>query len=282
MKPFARCLVLSASLLPSASPVWAQDAKGCKDPAMFPTRIPNFQIASCRSAPDTYTFRWPGGQQQAMGQYIEVVYKVGKPADGASPKYIAANYAKAITDIGGTLLADPAKSSLGDRVTARVNVDGRQVWVHLTSDSAVSGGNWSSYKLIVVQEDAAAQVVTARKMLDELAKAGFIALHIPFETAKWDIRPDARPVVQEIVGLMKSQPDLKIAIEGHTDNVGAPAANKTLSENRARAVMEAVVAAGIPAARLKSAGFGQERPVADNRSEEGRAKNRRVELVKLP
>jgi outer membrane protein OmpA-like peptidoglycan-associated protein len=86
--------------------------------------------------------------------------------------------------------------------------------------------------------------------------------------------------VAEIAGMLKSAPALRIAIEGHTDNVGQAAANKSLSERRAKSVMEAIVAAGIDAKRLSAAGFGQEKPVADNRSEDGRAKNRRVELVK--
>jgi len=86
--------------------------------------------------------------------------------------------------------------------------------------------------------------------------------------------------VREIVAALKSAPALGIAIEGHTDNVGQAAANKSLSEKRAQSVMAAIVAGGIDAKRLSAAGFGQERPVADNRSEEGRAKNRRVELVR--
>lgn len=199
-----------------------------------------------------------------------------------SPRYVTANYANAIKSIGGELLQDPAKSSLADRLTARALVDGRRVWVHLTSASGLVGGNWASYKLVVLQEDAAAQVVSARQMLDALSQAGFIALYIPFDTAKWDLKPEGQSVVREIAGLLQAQPALKVSIEGHTDNVGTPAANKTLSENRARAVMQAVVAQGIAADRLSSAGHGQEKPIADNRSEEGRAKNRRVELVKQP
>ncbi|HEU0289221.1 MAG TPA: OmpA family protein, partial [Burkholderiales bacterium] len=73
---------------------------------------------------------------------------------------------------------------------------------------------------------------------------------------------------------------LSIAVEGHTDNVGQATANKALSEQRARSVMNAIVAVGIDPKRVSAAGFGQERPIADNRSEEGRSKNRRVELVK--
>ena len=124
------------------------------------------------------------------------------------------------------------------------------------------------------------QVVTANKLLDELNKAGFIALYINFDTGKWDLKADGQATVAEIVKMLKSAPALKVSIEGHTDNVGSAAANKTLSENRAKSVMAAIVSGGIDAKRLSSAGFGQERPIADNRSEEGRAKNRRVELVK--
>ena len=124
------------------------------------------------------------------------------------------------------------------------------------------------------------QVVTANELLDELNKNGFIALYINFDTGKAELKADGRATVAEIVKMLKDAPSLRVAIEGHTDNVGQPAANKALSEARARSVMAAVVAGRVDAKRLSAAGFGQERPVADNRSEEGRAKNRRVELVK--
>jgi outer membrane protein OmpA-like peptidoglycan-associated protein len=86
--------------------------------------------------------------------------------------------------------------------------------------------------------------------------------------------------VSQIVTLLKQNPSLKLSIEGHTDNIGDTKSNKTLSENRAIAVRTAILSAGIAGDRLTTAGYGAERPVADNRSEEGRAKNRRVELVK--
>lgn len=256
------------------------DAAGCKDPAMFPKRVPNYVIAACKTANDTETFRWPGGSEQPLGLRTEVTYRVANIENGASPKYIAANYANAIRSIGGTLLLDPAKTTLGDRLTARVAIEGRDVWVHLTSDSAVIKGNWQTYRVVTLAVDQAAQVVTAQKMLDELAKDGFVTLYINFDTAKWDIKPESQGTIDEIVSMLKSNSTLKISVEGHTDNVGQPAANKTLSANRARSVMRALVSGGIDAARLESAGHGQEKPVADNRTEDGRAKNRRVELVK--
>jgi OmpA-OmpF porin, OOP family len=79
---------------------------------------------------------------------------------------------------------------------------------------------------------------------------------------------------------MKKRPNLRVGVEGHTDNTGNPAANKTLSIARAKAVAAAIADAGINSNRLDPVGYGQERPIADNRTEEGRAKNRRVELVK--
>ncbi len=83
--------------------------------------------------------------------------------------------------------------------------------------------------------------------------------------------------------MLTDNPTVKVSIEGHTqaDNTGSPAANKVLSEQRAKAVMNALIAKGITANRLSSKGWGQEKPIGDNKTEEGRAKNRRVEIVKL-
>lgn len=87
-------------------------------------------------------------------------------------------------------------------------------------------------------------------------------------------------VVAEIEQALKQQADLKISIEGHTDNTGTPAGNRKLSGERAAAVVAALKARGIEPGRLASAGHGQDKPIADNGTEEGRAKNRRVEIVK--
>ena len=81
--------------------------------------------------------------------------------------------------------------------------------------------------------------------------------------------------------LLKDNPSLNLTVEGHTDNVGTPAYNKKLSEARSRSVVAALTTQGIVPARLKAAGYGQDKPIADNSSDEGRAKNRRVELVKI-
>ena len=80
--------------------------------------------------------------------------------------------------------------------------------------------------------------------------------------------------------MMKANPDLKLSVEGHTDNIGNPVSNKTLSEERAKSVVNAIIGQGIGIERLSSSGFGQDKPIGDNNTDEGRAMNRRVELVK--
>jgi outer membrane protein OmpA-like peptidoglycan-associated protein len=117
-------------------------------------------------------------------------------------------------------------------------------------------------------------------MFKEINANGHIALYINFETGKWDIQSDSQKTIDQIAQMLKENPSLKVSIEGHTDNVGNAAGNQSLSENRAKSVMNAVVAKGVDKGRLTSKGWGQTKPVADNGSEDGKAKNRRVEIVK--
>ena len=134
--------------------------------------------------------------------------------------------------------------------------------------------------MVVAEKELMKQDIQANEMFDALNKNGFIALYINFETGKADIKPGSQEIIDQIVQMLKDNPDLKISIEGHTDNVGTAQSNQTLSENRAKAVMDAVIAKGIDKSRLSSKGWGQTKPIADNKTEEGRAKNRRVEIVK--
>ncbi|PKN83425.1 MAG: hypothetical protein CVU51_12450 [Deltaproteobacteria bacterium HGW-Deltaproteobacteria-1] len=97
---------------------------------------------------------------------------------------------------------------------------------------------------------------------------------------KSNIKPESAQAIAEIVKLLNSDPGLKIHVVGHTDNVGSVESNIKLSQNRAESVVQALRNNGISPARLKSFGCGQFAPVMSNDNEEGRAKNRRVELVK--
>lgn len=124
--------------------------------------------------------------------------------------------------------------------------------------------------------------VTADQMATALASDGRLALYgIQFDTNKSALKPESVETIAQIAALLQAQPALKLDIVGHTDNVGAADANLRLSQRRADAVVTSLVEDhGIDEARLSAKGEGMNVPVADNATEEGRAKNRRVEIVK--
>ena len=102
-----------------------------------------------------------------------------------------------------------------------------------------------------------------------------------FATGKADLQPESRPVLKEIASMLKKYGDLKILIEGHTDNVGSAASNLALSEGRAAAVKGALVGEfGVDGGRITTKGFGDTKPSVPNTTASGRAQNRRVEIVK--
>ncbi len=118
------------------------------------------------------------------------------------------------------------------------------------------------------------QEVTANDMLNSLNKQGFVALYISFDTNKATIKPESKPIVDQIVVLLKDNPSLKVSVEGHTDSTGTPAKNKTLSQERAQSVMSTLVAAGIDKNGFRSS-IARESPWQTTGPEEGKAKNRR-------
>jgi outer membrane protein OmpA-like peptidoglycan-associated protein len=153
-----------------------------------------------------------------------------------------------------------------------------KTWVYV----GVSVSLW--YEEVFVTETALTQdvVATAAAMQGGLAASGHIVVNgILFDTGKADVKPESDPALQQVAKLLKDNPQLKVYVVGHTDNVGALAANMDLSKRRAAAVVASLTTKyGVPAAQLQSFGAGPYAPVASNDSEDGRTLNRRVELVK--
>lgn len=138
--------------------------------------------------------------------------------------------------------------------------------------------------MLAVEEKAIKQsvaLITADDMRKELATKGKTTVYITFDTDKADMHPYGKPAVEEIAALLKHDRRLTLAIEGHTDDSGNATHNQTLSRQRAEAVLQYLVKEGIDASRLRAVGHGATQPLADNKDETGRAKNRRVELVKI-
>lgn len=144
--------------------------------------------------------------------------------------------------------------------------------------------NNASGKLNILQEEVLKQTitkVTADEIVKDLTQKGKSILYINFDLNKSNITNDGKEVVKQISEALKKDPTLKISIEGHTDNTGNAVHNKKLSNDRANAVMNILETLGINKSRLSAKGFGAERPLVNNDNEDNKAKNRRVELVKV-
>ena len=127
---------------------------------------------------------------------------------------------------------------------------------------------------------ALAQDTEVKSMMETLNKEGKIALYINFETSKAEINAESQGVIDQVVLMLNTDKALKISVEGHTDNAGNPKTNRTLSESRAKAVMDRIITGGIDKSRLTFKGWGAEKPLTDNNTEDAKARNRRVEIVK--
>lgn len=137
------------------------------------------------------------------------------------------------------------------------------------------------YEVNIIELEAMKQDITANDIFTALNTEGRISLYINFETNKSVIKPESEEIINQVADMLKSNTTLKVNVEGHTDNVGTAANNKILSEKRAKVVVAALIIKGIDKSRLSSKGWGMEKPVADNATDEGKAKNRRVEIVKM-
>ena len=114
--------------------------------------------------------------------------------------------------------------------------------------------------------------------LESVGRARLDGVNFDFNSA--NIRPESKPLLDQVAELLKSRSNWAITLEGHTDNIGGAAFNKALSEQRAAAVKAYLVSKGVPEERLSAAGFGFDKPVASNDGEGGRSQNRRVEIVR--
>jgi outer membrane protein OmpA-like peptidoglycan-associated protein len=276
-------LLAAAAFLFVATTAQAEDVKGSKDHPLL-TRYPESRITDYEKNFNSVTFKIKNAEgnveeKPIEGQATVIRYFYKDPQTQPSPLQIIRNYQNAVKAIKGEVVFERAPKDMDPgETTLKANANGKDIWIKVEPD--IWSAPTQSYVLSIVEVEAMAQVVSANAMLDALNKDGFIALYINFDTGKSALKADGEATVKEIVAMLKGAPDLKISIEGHTDNVGTAASNQKLSESRAKAVMEAIAKGGVAQTRLASKGLGQAAPIADNRTDEGKAKNRRVELVK--
>lgn len=267
-------LVLASTALAAAQPA-PKDAGQCQDHPLF-TRMPNYRISDCREKTfDSYAFAvGPKDKQHVEGHLWTIHYNQPSSAtERPSQLQVLRNFEDAIKPLGGTVVTTSRR-----RETLKLTNGAKETWVEV--EAMVSG----SYTLVIVEKGGMAQdiVADAAALGKGLAATGHVTVDgILFDTGKATLKPESATAISEVATLLKNTAGLKLFVVGHTDTVGTIEANRKLSQERAETVVQELIRThGIAAARLTSFGNGPFAPVASNDAEAGRARNRRVELVK--
>lgn len=255
----------------AAPHVQGQDAPA---PIPYLTVLPNYEETYQNDKEfEAYDFTNGKSATRVEGKYWERQFRPKEGTTHASVLQMKRNYTNAVKGIGGAVVFDGNDADGNSILVLKAAKPGKNIWIQINCDP-------DEYYIRMVEEEAMKQDVTSSGLMKALESEGHVALDVRFATGKADILPESKPVLDQMIALLKENPQLKVSIEGHTDNAGDAKANKALSQRRATSVVAALKTAGIALERLASAGWGSEKPVADNSTEAGRAKNRRVELVK--
>lgn len=265
-------------MLTGIAPLIAQDdTEGSKDPALF-TRMPGFYIYRYDDIQfDNYEFPVGSQKTQAVeGHSIFIIYWLKDNVQQPSALQIVRNYTNAIKKIGGQLLYEYEDGG-SQNVVLKLVKDGKETWAYVYAAG-------DTYNINIIEKEAMDQdvVADAASMASSIKETGKVAVYgIYFDTGKSTLKPESEPTLVEIAKLLKADTSLKLYVVGHTDNTGSFDANMKLSIDRAASVVNALVSQhSVNAANLKACGDGPTAPVATNDTEEGKALNRRVELVK--
>ena len=184
-------------------------------------------------------------------------------------RFIKKKYGRLLKSMGGHIIKDFEAAAIYEIVL--------QDTQHLFFTEIYNDG--ADYSLTLLKTNH--YKLNPQDIYNEISASGNISLYINFGTNKTHIPAEAEEVINSILQFMTQWENIKLSIEGHTDNVGTPEENMRLSIERANTVMLSLITNGISATRLKAKGWGETKPKADNKTEASRQQNRRVELVRI-
>jgi OmpA-OmpF porin, OOP family len=307
-----RIVMVAALVVLSVGFIVAQekDVEGSKDHPLI-SRYPSSVITSYgQKEYDEFTLQLG---KVSNGNYEKSQHLEGKVTrihytapEGRSVLEVFRNYENAIRGAGFAILYSCVKEECGDNsevkpygedsewfrpdlntryLSAELSHTDGHAYVSLFIQQATGSNPTPEAELYVVElkpMESGLVTVNAASLGNDITRTGHSAVYgIYFDTAKADVKPESDAALQEIAKLLQQNSTLKLHVVGHTDNVGQLASNMDLSRRRADAVVKVLSTKySIAVARLDAQGVGPLAPVASNDSEEGRAKNRRVELVK--
>jgi OmpA-OmpF porin, OOP family len=265
---------LLSLLMPSVLCMAQADLPGSKDHPLL-KRMPGFYISNYETkAFDTADFKNARGENiKIEGRIYDIYYEVKEGRKAPGKLQVLRNYENAIKKIGGTIVYESRAEGW-----LKVVKNGQITWIY---EDARTGGQ---YELMIVEQKVMEQeiVADANSLARDIRSTGHVSVYgIHFDFNKATVKPESQPTLKNIAKLLKADTELKLYVVGHTDSVGKIAYNMKLSRARAEAVVRALVTKhGVAQHRLDPYGVGPLSPVASNETEEGRALNRRVELVK--
>ncbi len=242
----------------------ALDTAGCKDPAWLVKQFPYFKRTRCTNRDfDAVEFETSGQHAKMAGRVHEAVYQLTDPKRDPVPLAVKRNYVAALEKLGAHLVSNPDDDNMA--VLEQKTPQG-DLW-YLYRHGSGNDESTTSYSLLTLQ---------AGGPPPKTCKLEIYGVNFDFDKAT--LKPDSEPVLKEVLAIFEAEPKYSGEIGGHTDNVGKHAYNVKLSGERAAAVKAWLVAHGVQAGRLRTAGYGDSRPLVPNTTDENRAKNRRVEL----
>ncbi len=274
MKKFSSFLIFTILILTSISFAQETDKDGTQDHPLL-SRIPNYYISDQIVKDfDVFTSPYIDKDNVWEGKFTQTNYSHIEGTKELSFIQIVRNYENSVKKLGG-------KTLLSDGRVYHGKIEKNKGVTYISAEAFNEGRD---YTLIIVENKPMEDEVTidAAALNQGISETGKVAVYgIYFDSGKSVIKPESKPTIDEIVKMLQQSPKLKIFIVGHTDSDGSVESNMKLSSDRAAAVVKALTENGISASRLKSSGVGPYCPVESNHTEEGKAKNRRVELVEM-
>ncbi len=302
--------VLALFLSVALAPAQNADVEGSKDHPMISRYPGSWTIAYVFREYDEYLFPTgklqddkPTKSEHLEGKITRITYQI---PNGRSTLEVYRNFESALKQAGFKTLFSCKEDECGSgNVEQVVNTDNVVNFWHTEPGMAqrhlgaklsrpegdvyvslhvTNGDPGPGAQLDIIEMkpmEAGLVTVNAASLAGDITRTGHVSIYgIYFDTGKAEVKPESEGTLKEIGKLLQQDANLKLYVVGHTDNVGTLASNMDLSKRRAASVVQALTAKyGVAAARLSAQGDGPTAPVASNKTEEGRAKNRRVELV---
>ncbi|MFZ5586890.1 MAG: OmpA family protein [Thermodesulfobacteriota bacterium] len=274
MKKFALAVTLLA-LGVCAALAGQGDVTNAQDPAQFP-RLPGYVISEHQSGLQSQDFFVaPDQKTRLAGRRTFLRYELMAGARPAAAERVLAHYAGLVQGLGGRTVFEGETAESLSQGTYQAPGPGGEMWLRV--EPSLDG---SGYDLVLLEPGQAAPEATEAEMLNALRADGRLALYLDFDSGRAELKPEFQPVLDLVAALLRDNPGLRLSVEAHTDDRGGAEENRRLSLARAQAVVAALVRAGVEPGRLDAKGWGQARPLTANDTSEGRAQNRRVELVR--